>query len=308
MNHLPLQSPAHSQHFHILIQHPGEALTQLAQQTPLSKQQLKTYAQKGAVWLKTSSKHKPERLRRLKKNLSPGMALDVYYNPQVLDTDPAAPTLIADRQSYSVWLKPRGMLSQGSKWGDHTALYRWVEMHYTPDNERRQAWIVHRLDRATAGLMLLAHSKKMAQTLSGYFEQGLIHKRYQANVWGAFPKQTQTLANPIDGKPAVSHISLIAYNAALNVSRVSVQIETGRKHQIRRHLAECGFPIIGDRLYGSETWDLTLTNTIAANQDTAEQLRPDLQLTAFQLSFLCPLTQLEQTFCLDQTQLDLGEF
>ena len=151
------------QHYTLTIKHPGDALEHLAELTGLSKQQLKNSALKGAVWLTQSSPSKPskpERLRRLKKALLPGMILDFYYFPELLNAEQPPALLIMDKQSYSVWLKPRGMLSQGSKWGDHTALYRWVEMHYKPNNETRQAWIVHRLDRATQGLMLLAHTKK----------------------------------------------------------------------------------------------------------------------------------------------------
>ncbi len=280
------------QHYQLTVTEPGDALELLFQFTGLSKQQLKTAALKGAVWLKqpahTSNTStparptKPERLRRLKKQLSPGMTLDLYFFPELLNAELSPALLVDDQQGYSVWLKPRGMLSQGSKWGDHTALYRWVEMHYKPNNQTRQAWIVHRLDRATQGLMLLAHTKKMAQRLSEAFEQRQIHKHYQANVWGEFPSEPRTLNQPIDDKSAISHITLKAYNPTLNISRVTVEIETGRKHQIRRHLSEAGWPIIGDRLYGDASQDLAL--------QTNGELRPDLQLTAYKLHFECPLS------------------
>ncbi len=288
------------QHYNLTIEHPGDALEHLAELTGLSKQQLKTYALKGSVWLtqfSPSKPTKPERLRRLKKALLPGMILDFYYFPELLNSEQTPAQLIEDKQGYSVWLKPRGMLSQGSKWGDHTALYRWVEMHYKPNNETRQAWIVHRLDRATQGLMLLSHTKKMAQALSTLFESRQIHKAYQANVWGEFPAETQTITLPIDDKAAVSHITLKAYNAELNISRVEIDIETGRKHQIRRHLSESGFPIIGDRLYGDESLDLAL--------QTNGESRPDLQLTAYKLSFVCPITQQLSLYELTEQQLDL---
>ena len=288
------------QHYTLTIPHAGDALEHLAELTGLSKQQLKTYALKGAIWLTQfhpAKPSKPERLRRLKKALLPGMILDFYYFPELLNAEQAPAQLIEDKQAYSVWLKPRGMMSQGSKWGDHTALYRWVEMHYKPNNETRQAWIVHRLDRATQGLMLLAHTKKMAHTLSHTFERRHIHKSYQANIWGQFPAEVQTITLPIDDKPAISHIRLKAYNADLNISRVEIDIETGRKHQIRKHLSESGFPIIGDRLYGDETLDLALQ----ANERT----RHDLQLSAYKLSFVCPISHDVTHYELSEQQLDL---
>lgn len=249
-------------------------------QPHFSKQQLKQFMQKGAVWVsepmcsKTGSKNtRPGRVRRAKKPLKPGSKVWFYYNPQVLHQTIEAPQLIADRETYSVWYKPKGVLSQGSKWGDHSTLNRWIEMHYLFPNETsaRPCWIVHRLDKATDGLMLIAHSKKAAQQLASYFEQHLIHKTYHATVQGQFPRQRQTYCSPLDGKTAISHVHLLHYDALKNRSRVAIQIETGRKHQIRRHLSEAGYPIVGDRLHG--------------NADIQED---DLQLTAITLCILNP--------------------
>ncbi|VAW43945.1 hypothetical protein MNBD_GAMMA04-1658 [hydrothermal vent metagenome] len=270
----------------------------------ISKQALKHYALNGAVWLssfnaKSNKSNKPERLRRLKKRLNPNDQLDFYYHPTLLNSEPTPPTLIADFTQYSVWLKPRGMLSQGSKWADHTALYRWVEMHYQPNNQSRTCWIVHRLDRATCGLMLVAHSKKMAQTLSQLFEQKQIRKSYQANVWGEFPSTLLTFNTPVQDKPATSHVTLLKrfFSPPLSpvptISRVQITIETGRKHQIRTHLSQAGYPIVGDRLYGG---DKNLQRLSPA---------PDLQLTAYQLDFECPITHTPRHFCLSDEQLAL---
>jgi len=291
------QTPNDKEHFCIKNDLEQTALTLLFNSTGLAKQALKQYAQQGAVWVTRNTKSKPERLRRLKKMLLPGQVLDFYYYPELLNAQPAIPTLMADFTDYSVWLKPRGMLSQGSKWADHTALYRWVEQHYQPEingqKQIRQAWIVHRLDRATQGLMLLAHSKKIAAKLSHYFETNQIHKSYQANVWGQYPKERQTIDLEIDGKTAISHIVQLNYDKKRNISRVHIDIETGRKHQIRCHLSETGFPIIGDRLYGNES------------QDKQFDCRPNLQLTAYKLSFNCPITGEAKMFKLEEFQLDL---
>ena len=297
--HSPIQ-----QHFVIIASSKGmsalEHLHQFLQfqkGSPFSKQALKNYAKKGAIWLsRHQNTSKPERLRRLKKDLLPNDQLDFYYAPDLLHSEPPPPTLIADFEYYSVWLKPRGMLSQGSKWADHTALYRWIEIHYQPDKQVRQCWIVHRLDRATCGLMLVAHSKKMAAQLSQLFEKKQIHKRYQANVLGAFPSTLQTFNLPVQGKVAVSHVRLLetfSPPSSFQTSRVQITIETGRKHQIRTHLSQAGYPIVGDRLYGS-TLDF---------KNTTHQ--PDLQLTADQLEFSCPITHVTRTFSLTEAQRNL---
>ncbi|WP_051347287.1 RluA family pseudouridine synthase [Thiomicrorhabdus chilensis] len=272
------------------------ALDALSQACPLTKSELKSCFSKGAVWL-TQGQRKPARLRRVKKKLSKGDSIELYYNPKVLQEVPPQPRLMLDKQQYSVWFKPRGMLSQGSKWADHSALYRWVEMNFQAENEtaNRQAWIVHRLDRATAGLQLLAHSKKMAQTLTQMFARHQIEKSYQAIVHGKFPVERQTYQTPIDGKPAVTRVELLQYESQRDVSQVGITIESGRKHQIRKHLSAVGFYIVGDRLYGSEAQDSRLN----------PGHRPDLQLTAYRLEFTCPLNQERLSIELPDNELDL---
>ncbi|WP_373020939.1 RluA family pseudouridine synthase [Thiomicrorhabdus sp.] len=285
-----------AQHFKHPVTTAQSAIDALAECTGLSKAELKACFSKGAVWL-TQGKQKPARLRRVKKNLNVGDLIELYYNPAVLQEDATAPTLMLDQQQYSIWFKPRGMLSQGSKWGDHTALYRWVEMNYRAENETapRQAWITHRLDRATAGLQILAHTKKLAQTLTHLFEQHQIHKQYQAIVHGEFPAEVQSYRTPIDDKPATTHVQRLQYEPDRNISQVRVTIESGRKHQIRKHLSQAGFPIVGDRLYGDESLDAALR---------IEQ-RPDLQLTAYRLQFTCPINGEPIEIELSDEQLDL---
>ena len=238
----------------------------LAGATNLSKQSLKSALDKGCVWLKTGKKI--NRIRRIKKPLKIGNEVFIYFNEKILSSIPAQPTLLLDKNSYSIWFKPAGVFSQGSKWGDHCALTRLVEKKLD-----RPTFLVHRLDRATSGLMILAHSKTMARELSKLFADRLIKKTYLAIVAGDFPHKKISLNTDIDGKHALSHITKLMKNA--QKSLLSVHIETGRKHQIRKHLSEINFAIIGDRLYG-----------------TAKKNHPeDLQLQAVNLAFDCPIDQ-----------------
>ena len=252
--------------YHIEITDDGASpIDLLASASGLSKQKVKQAMQKGAVWL-TDNKG-THRLRRQSKKLSPGTSLHFYYDLSVLEEVVDDAILIADEGDYSVWHKPRGMFSQGSKWSDHCTINRWVEQHLTP---QRQSFVVHRLDRFASGLILIAHKKKVATTLADLFRNKKITKQYKAIIHGSFPGETVTFTNEIDNKPAVSHVSLLGYDEATNTSLVQVNIETGRKHQIRLHLSGAGFPIVGDRQYG--------------NHDDEQ----DLQLTAFKLEFINP--------------------
>jgi tRNA pseudouridine32 synthase/23S rRNA pseudouridine746 synthase len=219
----------------------------LKQHSGLSKQQIKQAMKKGAVWVSESDTGY-KRLRRADKTLKDGQQLHLYYDAQILGLQVDAAVLIADEGDYSVWYKPYGMLSQGSKWGDHCTINRWVEQNHHP---QRPAFIVNRLDRAAQGLMLIAHTKSAASALSGLFEKRAINKQYTALVSGSFPKQLM-LDSAVDDKHALSKARLLAYSPATKMSLISVEIETGRKHQIRKHLSGAGFPIVGDRLYGPD--------------------------------------------------------
>ena len=254
----------------------------LALETGLSKQKIKLAMKQGAVWL--ARQGKPRRLRRVQSRLMPGDRLYLYYNENVLTSEPSPPTLIANEDRYSLWFKPRGLLSQGSKWGDHCTITRWVEQHHTP---QRPAFLVHRLDRAANGIMLVAHSKGVTALLADMFEQHQIEKNYRALVEGIYDPENMpsTIDKEIDGRLAISHIKLIDRAPTLNRSLLDIHIETGRKHQIRRHLKHMDLPIVGDRLYGES--------------DSVE----DLQLTAYQMAFTCPLTGEHKSYSIDPEHL-----
>jgi len=256
-----------------------ELLVESVEGIQLSKQKIKQIMQKGCVWIEKSSRHKDQkqyiqRLRRAKKILSKGETLHFYYDETILDTEPAEATLVKDEGDYSIWNKPSGMLSQGSKWGDHCTINRWVEKHLKPE---RPAFIVHRLDRAASGLIIIAHKKSIASSFANLFKEHKIQKQYGVSVEGDFSSllesinSVKTINSNIDNKHAVSHCHFISYNKSTNESALTVEIETGRKHQIRKHLAALQFPVVGDRLYGS-----------GKNKE-------DLKLKAVHLSFICPV-------------------
>ena len=271
---------------HIKVsQEKGVAIDLLAVETALSKQKIKQVMLKGAVWL-TKGKH-TQRLRRAKRVIKLGETLHIYYDPKVLEMIPPEPELIFDQGRYSVWNKPYGMLSQGSKWGDHCTLTRWAEQHLSP---QRVSFVVHRLDRAANGLIIIAHEKGAAAALSTLFQQRKVDKRYQIWVHGQFSVEATStkpikVDSDIDGRHAISYFTFIKYDAQNNRSLVDVRIDTGRKHQIRRHSALLDFPVIGDRMYG--------------NQNDKE----DLQLMAYSLAFTCPYTHNDQQFNLLEEKL-----
>jgi len=263
----------------------------LADAAGISQTRIKEAMHKGAVWLRRGKSLK--RLRRAGKALRVGDELLLNYNPRILDQDVPEPQLVEDLAEYSVWFKPFGLACQGSRWGDFASIARWVEVNMPSitGQQPRPVHLVHRLDRATTGLMILCHSKRAARLFSAMFADGLVDKRYQAIVCGDVAGQSfpLTVHEPVDGKASTTVFSLA--KQADEYALLDVQLLTGRKHQIRKHLSGLGLPIVGDRLYG-----------------TGEADGVDLQLQSVSLAFSCPITGEPRSFVVDEDQhLDLDQ-
>ncbi|MCV6625765.1 MAG: pseudouridine synthase, partial [Cellvibrionaceae bacterium] len=127
------------------------ALAVLQQASSLSRAQLKDAMSKGAVWAQKGKRTAP--LRRHKQSCQGIEQLHLYYNAKVLAEQPGALKKLHGEKDFSVWLKPRGMRSHGSRWGDHCSVLRQGELQL-----ERSCYIVHRLDSAASGLILLAHN------------------------------------------------------------------------------------------------------------------------------------------------------
>lgn len=230
----------------------ADARELLASASDLPMQVVADAMTKGAVWLR--NRHGFRRLRELSANLRTEDELYLNYDAAVLAQTCSPAELVQDGARWSVWFKPGGMRSQGSKWGDHTTLSRFSENYFQPE---RSAFIVHRLDLAAQGLMLLAHDKKAAAHVSKQFAGRTVTKRYHAIVKGRFPadEHEQSFTGRIDGKVAHTSAQMRKYHPKNVQTTIEIRITTGRKHQIRRHLADAGFPIIGDQLYGGDNSD-----------------------------------------------------
>jgi tRNA pseudouridine32 synthase/23S rRNA pseudouridine746 synthase len=127
------------------------------------------------------------------------------------------------------------------------------------------AQLVHRLDRDTSGLLLLALTHELHRALSGLFAQRLVHKTYRADVAGVPLEQAGRITLAIakrshrpplygpdpTGKPCCTDWRLLGVAPDQGWSRLELTPRTGRSHQLRVHLAALGHPILGDPLYGS---------------------------------------------------------
>ena len=142
-----------------------------------------------------------------------------------------------------------------------TVLNRYLEK----GGGRNTSHLVHRLDRDTSGLMVYAKDVQTQQTLINGWQQLVTDRRYIALVegelessrgriqsWLTEDKRFITHSSPVDngGKLAVTHYEVM--DSSNGYSLVECELETGRKNQIRVHMADLGHPVVGDHKYGSE--------------------------------------------------------
>lgn len=177
-----------------------------------------------------------------------------YYPP------PGLPTIIYMDDSLVVLDKPAGLLSVPGRGPAHAdSLATRIQAEFT------DARIVHRLDMATSGLLIMARGPEMERKLSIAFQQRRVDKRYLAVVAGRPTQEEGEIALPLicdwpkrprqkvdfeHGKPSLTHYTLLSHDAAQDRSRIELRPHTGRTHQLRVHMMAIGHPILGDELYG----------------------------------------------------------
>ncbi|MDA8100457.1 MAG: RluA family pseudouridine synthase, partial [Nitrospiraceae bacterium] len=131
------------------------------------------------------------------------------------------------------------------------------------EDEQDRAGIVHRLDKDTSGVMVVARTAEVLAALSAQFKERIVRKKYTAIVLGVIKKGSGTIEAPI-GRHVKERKKISVHTAspreAITLFRVlerfagatlvEVEIKTGRTHQIRVHMAHAGHPVLGDRTYG----------------------------------------------------------
>ena len=169
--------------------------------------------------------------------------------------------IIHEDEHLLVLDKPSGLLSIPGRGPDkQDCLLARVQAVYP------ETLLVHRLDMATSGLLIMARSPAVQKQLGQYFEKRLVRKRYQAVVLGNMGAEGDTglidLPVRIDwlnrprsiichehGKPSQTHWTRLGQGPWPNTTRLLLEPHTGRTHQLRVHTLALGHPIVGDPLY-----------------------------------------------------------
>lgn len=217
-------------------------------------------------------------------------------NPDFVYLPPMSPYLDVIYQDNDIVVlnKASGILSVPGRLPEHQDCLQHRVQRVLPT-----ATIVHRLDMATSGIMIMALNKPAHVAISRQFEQRKTQKSYLARVFGHvqeregsidfplicdWPNRPKQMVDHENGKKALTHYRVISHSTSHdepNSTLLELTPVTGRSHQLRVHMLAIGHPILGDRLYAPKE---------------ALVMRKRLQLHALNLSLFHPVTEQAITF------------
>jgi 23S rRNA pseudouridine1911/1915/1917 synthase len=239
--------------------------------------------------------------RRPRDKVSGGEAVQVRAElPQETraEPQPLPLELVYEDRHVLVVNKPAGLVVHPGAGNPDRTLQNALLAHDPDLATLPRAGIVHRLDKDTSGLLIVARTLPAHTALVRMLGERDIHREYEAICRGVMTAGG-TVDAPIDrhpvervkmavregGRESVTHYRVIKRYRAL--THVRVQLETGRTHQIRVHLAHAGYPIVGDRVYGGR---LTLPKGASEELRTALREFPRQALHAARLRLAHPVT------------------
>lgn len=244
-----------------IVKEPAQLLPFLLQSlSHLSRNAVKSILTRGQVSVdgRKTTAHNYE--------LQPGQNVTISSKASAQETPFVGLTIVHEDQDIIVVLKESGLLTIAAPNDSAMTAYRQLTAYVRRTNPKNRIFIVHRLDRDTSGLLVFAKNEKVQQQMQTTWQDSVKERTYYAIVEGAVKKSEGTITSwlkeskalimyssrkPNDGQHAVTHYKVLA--TIKTNSLLEVQLETGRKNQIRVHLQDIGHPVVGDKKYGARS-------------------------------------------------------
>ncbi len=196
--------------------------------------------------------------------LEPNDAVVVSFGTSSGGTRMVGLSIIFEDDDLIIIEKEAGLLSMASEHEKQLTAYRQLMDHVKRQDKGNRIFIVHRLDRDTSGVMMFAKSAQVQRMLQENWKRTVRDRTYIALVEGAVEQRKGTITSwlnetstllvysspePNGGQKAVTNYEVLKKNSKMSLLKVN--LETGRKNQIRVHMQELGHPIVGDKKYGA---------------------------------------------------------
>jgi 23S rRNA pseudouridine1911/1915/1917 synthase len=161
--------------------------------------------------------------------------------------------------------KEAGMLSIATAKEKLLTTYSILSAHVKKEDPSNRIFVLHRLDRDTSGVMMFAKSEEVQEIMQKAWQEAVVRRSYIAVVEGQVEKDADTIRSflkenkmlfmystkvPGEGDEAITHYKVLKRSEEFSL--LEVELETGRKNQIRVHMKELGHPVAGDKKYGSK--------------------------------------------------------
>jgi len=259
------------------------------------------------AWIRAGRVQVDGRPARAKETLTEGqsLVLEASVEPVIGDApEPIALDIVHEDEALIVLNKPPGLVVHPGAGNRRGTLVNALLHHEPALSHLPRAGLVHRLDKGTSGLLVVARTTAAHAALVAALERRDIHREYLALVRGEIvagsrieapigrhPSARTRMAVNTRGRPAVTHTRVLERVAGYTL--LAVTLETGRTHQIRVHLSHTGHPIVGDSVYGGRQM---LAAGLSPEAMEAVRAFPRQALHATRLGFTHPVSGETLTF------------
>ncbi len=238
----------------LVVEKDSELLDYLYNNLDMPKKRIKQYLTHGAIYVNNN------KTTKYNYKLIKGMNIIIDTDSKNKKTLPFE--ILFEDDHIIVVNKPSGLLTIATNKEKEKTLYHIVRDYLISKNKNSKVFIVHRLDKDTSGIVVLAKDEKTKNTLQENWNEYVDLREYIAVVHGKLKKEEDTITQYLketktnlvyvskdkDGKEAITNYKVIDTND--DYSLLSIKISTGRKNQIRVAMSTINNPIVGDKKYG----------------------------------------------------------